>query len=104
MIIYLSGPITGHEDYMDRFLEEEKQVRSVLGEESCPDEIDIINPAKVCTQLPELRHEQYMEIAFAMLEASDAIWMLPGWRDSKGACMEYGFARSCGMEIWGHDV
>ncbi len=57
MIIYLSGPITGH--------------------------------------------EQYMEIAFAMLEASDVIWMLPGWRDSKGACMEYGFARFCGMEIWG---
>jgi len=41
--------------------------------------------------------EQFYEYSIAWLKVSDAILMLPGWEDSKGAVAEYDLARQTGI-------
>lgn len=92
MRIYLSGPITGTNDYLGRFEVAEKKLAK-LG-------YSIINPAKVCAQLPEdTKYEQYMKVCIAMLETADAIYMMEGWRESIGACKEYSMATFLGIHV-----
>lgn len=93
MRIYISGPITGHKGYMARFNEAEQ----ILIDEGYA---SIINPAWVNAQLPnDFSHEDYMRVCVAELECCDTIYMLNGWRDSKGANIEYAYAKSHGYNI-----
>jgi hypothetical protein len=49
----------------------------------------VINPAL----LPiGLESDKYMPICFAMIDAVDAIYMLKGWEQSEGACLEKAYA------------
>jgi hypothetical protein len=43
--------------------------------------------------------ENYMRVALTMMLKCDAIYMLKGWRDSKGARLELTIAQELGMEI-----
>ena len=86
MRIYISGAITGTDDYMERFERAELKLRE-------RGEIEIIIPAKVCASLPEtLTHEEYMKICFAMLSLCDEVYLIPPWTDSKGVRRELKFA------------
>lgn len=90
--VYISGPITGTDDYMERFAAAEKDL-TALG---CL----VINPAKVNAQLPkETTWEEYMQMSFTMLDMCDVIYLLPGWQSSKGAKLEVKRARNKGMRI-----
>lgn len=85
MRIYISGPITNVPDYKDKFTKAEEKIK-----EEFP-EAEIINPTMV--ELPEsCTHDDYMKIDFMLLDLADAIFMMQGWDNSKGACMEYGYA------------
>jgi nucleoside 2-deoxyribosyltransferase len=87
VIIYLSGPITNTIDYKEKFKRAEKKVQVVFPEAK------VVNPAKV--KLPgNSAHEDYMNIDYMFLDLADAICMLDGWQCSKGACMEYGYAKA----------
>ena len=48
-----------------------------------------------------LQHEDYMRIGMYWLQFCDAIHMLPGWRESEGATIEYYFAKLLDLEIRG---
>lgn len=90
--IYISGPITGTDDYMERFAYAEK----VLTERGNM----VYNPAKVNAGMPEgTTYEEYMTVALTLLNMADTIYMLKGWEDSRGANREYGFAKGQSMEI-----
>ena len=37
-------------------------------------------------------HEEWMERDFKIIEMCDAVYFLPHWRKSKGACLEHNYA------------
>ena len=85
MKIYISGAITGTNDYTERFAKAEKE----LTEQG----YSVVNPAKVNAQLPEdTTYEEYMKMCFCMLDMCDGIYMLKGWEKSCGANREYWYA------------
>lgn len=90
--IYISGKITGTTDYIQRFESAEKALSKYY---------TVINPAKVNAQLPkETVWEEYMKMSMCMLEMCNAIYMLKGWKDSKGAILEHEFAKSKNYKIF----
>ena len=92
--VYISGQISGLEkdDYMERFAKAEKE----LTERG----YSVINPAKVNAQLPDdTTYEEYMKMSLTMLEMCDYIYMLNGWQNSSGACLEYQYAKTLGKNI-----
>ena len=94
MKIYISGPITGTTDYMERFQKAEEFLK-----ELSPD-ADVINPAKVSANLPESTgYEDYMKLSLCLLEMCDVIYMMKGWDDSKGALLEFQYAKAMGQGI-----
>ena len=90
--IYISGPITGTEDFLDRFDKAERFLRS---KGYIP-----YNPAKANLMLPkEAEYEEYMIISIDILDMCDSVYMLNNWENSKGANREYGYALGKGKEI-----
>lgn len=91
MKLYLSGAITGTDDYMDRFS---------MAEKSLEVEHTIINPARVNAQLPsDTNYEDYMKMSFCMLDMCDGIYLLKGWEKSCGSNRELGYAMAKGKII-----
>lgn len=90
MKVYISGAITGTYDYMERFKAAEDKLTS--------EGMNVINPALINSNMPEdTTYEEYMTVAFCLLEMCDAIYMLKGWGESRGANREYGYALARGM-------
>lgn len=90
MTIYISGRITGDANYKEKFNRAEKLLFSIGN--------DPVNPAKV-----ELGKKatwaDYMKHDLHALLCSDAIYMLKGWRRSKGARLERYIAKKLGLKI-----
>jgi hypothetical protein len=85
MRIYISGPITGTNDFKERFAEAAQRVKAAGHE--------YINPAYMDDVFPGASHSQYMAIDERLLLYSDAILMLPGWETSEGCKEERTWAR-----------
>ncbi len=91
--IYISGPMTGTEDYAERFAKAE----AYLADRG----YSVVNPAKLDAALPaDLTYEEHMEVDMLLLASCDAVYMMKGWRDSRGANREYGYARGANKEIY----
>ena len=90
--IYISGPITGTTDYMDRFCKAENELKEKG--------FSVINPAKVNAQMPDdTTYEEYMQMSFTRLDMCEYIYMLHGWNKSTGANRELGYAMGKDMKI-----
>lgn len=90
--VYISGSITGIEDYMKNFDKAEKELKSVG--------FSVVNPAKILSQMPEdTKYEEYMDMSMMMLSMCDGIYMLKGWEKSTGANREYGYALATDIRI-----
>lgn len=88
-VVYISGPITGVEDYKDNFAEAE---RSLFGAGMIA-----INPA----HMPEgLKYEDYFPICYAQIGISNALCFLPGYDNSIGASKEAKRAQWNKKEYW----
>lgn len=94
MIIYVAGKMSGLPDYnRPAFMKAEKALKS--------NGHIVINPA----YHPDgLTHEQYMHICLPCIDVCDAIYLLDGWEDSRGAYREYLHAMELNKRImWDED-
>ena len=94
MKVYLSGPITGVNDFEKNFAIAEKYF-SGRGHA-------VENPVKTGAVLKELSGKEptwaeYMREDIKTLVDCDAIAMLPGWGDSRGARLERQVADALGL-------
>ena len=92
MTIYLSGPISGLPDLnRPAFAQAAAHLRA-LG-------WLVINPHELEHAAPS-GWADYMRVDLAAMMTADAILMLPGWEDSRGARLELTLARDLEMRIY----
>lgn len=91
--IYISGSITSDLNFKEKFKDYADYI-----DQNYP-QYDVINPAKI--ELPKLCDwEDYMIICLHLLNQCDAIFMLPDWKESKGACIEHRTAIKINIPIF----
>lgn len=89
MILYIAGKMSGFPDMgRARFREAEERLRQ-RGHV-------VLNPAALPIGLPP---DRYMPICLAMIDASEGIYLLDGWRASRGATIEAEYARYQGKQV-----
>jgi hypothetical protein len=85
MKIYISGAVTGTDDYLERFAEAEIQLKA--------QGFEVINPAAVNAVLPRsTSYEQYMAVSRTLHRFCDCVFMLNGWENSRGAKQEFAWS------------
>lgn len=90
-IVYLSGKITGKEDYKKDFACAEQFLQQ-MG-------YIVINPASLDEISDGLTYEQYLRVCYQLVDIADIIFMVSGWQKSKGANAELSYAKSLGKEV-----
>lgn len=87
--IYIAGPMTGYEDF-------NRESFHSAADCCVKNNAVALNPAI----LPDgLTQGQYMDICFAMIRAADAIYLLKGYEESKGAMAELAYAEKLELKI-----
>jgi hypothetical protein len=90
--LYISGPMTGlSQNNVHAFNAEAERLRLL--------DFDVANPAIIKEQ-PGFTWSDYMTHALAMLLACDGVVMLPGWEQSRGACLERLVAVELGVPVF----
>ena len=88
--VYISGSITKDPDYRAHFARAEEKLRR--------QRLHVFNPAKNEAD-PNKTWKDYMKYDIWQLLACSAIYMLRGWRKSKGARLEYRIAKALDLVI-----
>ena len=87
MTFYISGPITGIEDYKTNFKKAQEYLES--------ERHDVINPANLDRIIPQIHKvsvTNILDIDINLLACADAIALLPGWNHSAGCKTELKYA------------
>lgn len=91
--IYIAGPMTGLPELnFPAFFAKEAELNE--------HKYHVINPARMSKGLPRSR-ESYLRADIKALVDCDAIYFLPGWEDSPGACLEYHIAKELKLVVLG---
>ena len=95
MKIYISGKITGlkPEEANRNFMEADRALRE-KGHKT-------VNPLMIAATIQDMDWKTFMGIAYAVIhdESIDAVYMLRNWKDSMGACIEWGWAQAAGIPV-----
>ena len=103
LAIYISGGITGVKNWQDIFMAAEQDLMLHLHAR-----FFIFNPVKIAKNLERAfkanvgrmpTYTEYMREDIEILARCNAICMLPGWKRSKGARLEYRIAKILNMQI-----
>lgn len=87
-LVYISGPITGNENYQRQFAEADLLLRSKG--------YDVFNPAAL--NHADWTYNDYMKYDIRCLLDCDRIYMLKGWETSKGSRLEKRIADDLGIK------
>lgn len=90
--VYIAGPMTGYPDCNFAAFHAAAERLAQAGWK-------VFNPAENFGGRKDLPREEYLRLDLAVLARCDAIAMLPGWEDSRGAKLEYLVARELGCTI-----
>lgn len=91
MRTYLAGPMTGLPDLNFPLFHAEAQRLRATGHE-------VVNPAEINVD-PTKGWEDCMRADIAELVTCQAIAMLPGWQNSRGATLEHHIATALGLRV-----
>lgn len=85
MKVYVAGKITGltHEEYCAKFAAKRHELEARGYKVMIPVDINATDG---------FEHSDYMHVCYAMIDVCDAVYMLPDWKESKGARMELQYA------------
>lgn len=79
--VYIAGPITGTDDFKERFEAAEKHLWKMgaipMHSAGLPQGFD---------------HAQYLHICFAMIDVCEAVYFLKNYMDSEGSLREFNYA------------
>lgn len=92
MTIYLSGRITGNPNYVQDFERAERQINFL--------HCEVVNPVKVSPYDENKSWSDYMKDDLKAMLDCDAIYMLKGWKRSKGARLERKLARRLNITVF----
>lgn len=99
--IYISLPISGHEDTYEQRLDEAVEYVKT----NYPEYERIITPKEVVKELEDLysptnpEYKDYLTWDIGMIKICDAIFMCNCWENSKGCKAELAFAEAIGLTI-----
>jgi hypothetical protein len=88
--VYISGKITGYPKAEKEFAEAEKKLTAAG--------LTAVNPFRFNHDHDE-SWESYMRVCIIELCKCNTIYMLPNWKDSRGAKIEYKLAKKLGMHV-----
>jgi hypothetical protein len=99
----------GYDEYnFPAFFRESARLRALGHTVFCPAESSVELAAETGRSLSEITFEEFMREsdlpAIVGPDAVDAVVVMPGWRDSLGACAEVFVARVCGIEVLDLDL
>lgn len=91
-IIYVAGPMTGLPEYNYPAFQEAQRQLEALG-------FEVRNPIHIAATVTDKTWAGYMKATTRLLTECDAVALLPGWENSRGASIEEAWARGVGMEV-----
>ena len=100
MIIYISGPYTAPT---------EKKIKANISKARyCAIRIMQLGHTVICPhtmtafwdKVSNLTYDDFMKMYLDLIKVADALFMLPGWRESEGATQEYREAIRLGKEFF----
>lgn len=90
--VFIIGAITNVPNYMEKFAKAQKELEA--------QGYSVINPALVNYNMPkDTTYEEYMKMAFTMLNMAGSVYMLKNWQQSCRCNREYGYALAKDMTI-----
>ena len=94
--IYISGPITGKEDYNRVEFNKATEYLQSKGHK-------VVTPFDVTCPREEYTWEDYMKLDIGEMLTCDAVYLLNGWEESKGAKIEKRLAEEVGLAVYYQD-
>lgn len=92
MSVYIAGPMTGHPQHNYPAFAYVVTVLRAKG-------IEAHSPHEIDGSSTDRTWDWYMREALKMMLGCDELVLLPGWRESKGACLERHVAEALGILV-----